>query len=94
MKLSGHNWIGPQADRVCAESLRLSGKHLKSLSFCCFFLLPAGAGKAEPFRTAGGKAAIFAPSQTFARTLNPWQQEVQRSSAEGDRQYYFGRRER
>ena len=61
MKLSGHNWIGPQADRDCAESLRLSGKHLKSLSFCCFFLLPAGAGKAEPFRTAGGRAATLPP---------------------------------
>src|SRR6516162_52972 len=24
VKLSGHNWIGPQADRDCAESLRLS----------------------------------------------------------------------
>jgi len=40
VKLSGHNWIGPQADRDCAESLRLSGKgpSRKSLLFFLFFL--------------------------------------------------------
>ena len=46
MKLSGHNWIGPQADRDCAESLRLSGNQPDLMTLLFFLAL---AGKAEPF---------------------------------------------
>jgi hypothetical protein len=41
----------------CAESLRLSGKRPNQKTLL-FSLLAGWAGKAEPFRTAGGKAAI------------------------------------
>ena len=54
MKLSGHNWIGPQADRDCAESLQLSGKRLNPKSLT----LSLRSGRAEPFRKAGGKAVF------------------------------------
>ena len=39
----------------CAESLRLSGKRLSSKSL----ILSLRSERAEPFRTAGGRAAIF-----------------------------------
>ena len=39
----------------CAESLGLSGKRLNSKSL----ILSLRSGRAEPFRTAGGRAAIF-----------------------------------
>jgi len=39
----------------CAESLRLSGKRLSPKSL----VLSLRSGRAEPFRTAGGRAAIF-----------------------------------
>ena len=64
MKLSGHNWIGPQADKDCAESLRLSCKRLNPKSL----ILNLRSGRAEPsqqaaeprffhtFRALGGRA--------------------------------------
>jgi hypothetical protein len=58
VKLSGHNWIGPQADRDCAESLRLSGSG-RTKDFIVFLFLAAGPERLEPFRTAGGEAAIL-----------------------------------
>ena len=51
----------------CAESLRLSGKklNLKTLLFFSFWPL---AGRAEPFRTAGGRATIFHISHALGPT--------------------------
>ena len=59
MKLSGHNWIGPAGrQELCGKPLafREAAEPLKD--FIVFLFFGRWAGKAEPFRKAGGEAAI------------------------------------
>ena len=66
MKLSGHNWIGPQADRDCAERLCLSA-HPSERWLIEIKALASRYGRPQAFRTAGGQAAF--PDPTFSHRL-------------------------